>query len=53
MKSWLKNNVRVFRRGYVDGRELVRKMHSLGAKNQPRHRMIRRAERLVGGREKC
>lgn len=27
MKSWLKGNVRVFRQGYKDGRELARKMH--------------------------
>ena len=46
MKSWVKGNVRVFRQGYKDGRELARKMHSLGAKNQPRSRMIRRAENL-------
>jgi hypothetical protein len=46
MRSWLKNNVRVFRQGYKDGRELARKMHSMGAKNMPRGRMIRRAEKL-------
>ena len=46
MKSWLKGNVRVFRQGYKDGRELARKMHSMGAKNRPRSRMIRRAEKL-------
>ena len=48
MKSWLKGNVRVFRQGYKDGRELARKMHSMGAKNRPRGRMIRRAEKIVG-----
>lgn len=46
MKSWLKGNVRVFRQGYKDGRELARKMHSMSAKNMPRCRMIRRAEKL-------
>ena len=49
MKSWLKGNVRVFRLGYKDGRELARKMHSMGAKNRPRSRMIRRAEKLMEG----
>jgi hypothetical protein len=46
MKTWLKGNVRVFRKGYKDGREVARKMHSMGAKNMPRGRMIRRAEKL-------
>jgi hypothetical protein len=46
MKSWLKGNVRVFRQGYKDGRELAREMHRMGAKNMPRGRMIRRAEKL-------
>lgn len=46
MKSWLKGNVRVFRQGYKDGRDLARKMHSIGAKNLPRSRMIRRAENI-------
>lgn len=46
MKSWLKNNVRIFRQGYKDGRELARKMHSMGAKNRPRSRMIRKAEKI-------
>jgi hypothetical protein len=49
MKSWLKGNVRVFRQGYKDGREIARKMHSMGAKNMPRSRMIRRAEKMIGG----
>ena len=48
MKSWLKNNVRVFRQGYKDGRALARKMYSMGYKNRPRSRMICRAERLRG-----
>ena len=47
MKSWLKGNVRVFRQGYKDGRELARKMHSMGAKNMPRGRMIRKAEKMI------
>jgi SLT domain-containing protein len=46
MKSWLKGNVRVFRQGYKEGREIARKMHRLGAKNQPQHTMIDRAEKL-------
>jgi hypothetical protein len=46
MKSWLKGNIRVFRQGYKDGRELAKKKHSIGAKNMPRGRMIRRAKKL-------
>ena len=46
MKSWLKGNVRVFRQGYKDGRELARKMQSMGAKNMPRSRMICKAEKI-------
>lgn len=40
MKSWLKGNVRVFRQGYKDGREIASHMHMLGVKNRPRGRMI-------------
>lgn len=47
MKSWLKGNVRVFRQGYKDGREVARKLHSKGEKNMPRSRMIRRAEMMI------
>ncbi len=47
MKSWLKGNVYVFRQGYKDGRGIARKMHSTGAKNRPRSRMIRRAKRMI------
>lgn len=46
MKSWLKGNIRVFRQGYKDGRELAQKLHSMGAKNRLRGRMIRRAKKL-------
>lgn len=49
MKSWLKGNVCVFRQGYKDGREIARKMHSMGAKNRPRSRMIRKAEKIRRG----
>ena len=49
MKSWMKGNVRVFRQGYKDGREVARKMHSTGAKNRPRGRMIRRAKKIQEG----
>lgn len=46
MKSWLKGYVRFFRQGYKDGREMARKMHSMGAKNMPRSRMICKAEKI-------
>ena len=47
MKSGLKGNVRVFRQGYKDGREIARHMHRLGVKNRPRSRMIRKAEKMI------